>query len=180
MKAFAALFTALDETTKTNRKVDALAIYLRSAPPEDAIWAIQFLIGRRIKRLIERRKFTEWAIEAAGVPPWLFDESYQAVGDTAETIALLLPEAEDSTDKPLHYWVEERLLPLQQWSDEQRRESLISAWREMSGEQRFVWNKLITGEFRVGVSQSLVVRALAAVSGLEGAVISHRLMGSNT
>jgi DNA ligase-1 len=177
VKDFAALFTALDETTKTNQKVDALAAYFRAVPAEDAIWAIQFLIGRRVKRLIERRKLTDWAIEAAGVPTWLFDESYQAVGDMAETIALLLPEAEQSTEKPLHYWVEERLLPLQKWSDEQRHDSLISAWREMNGEQRFVWNKLITGAFRVGVSQSLVVRALAAVSGLEPAVISHRLMG---
>ena len=177
MKAFAALFTALDETTKTNQKIDALVAYFRSVPPDDAIWAIQFLIGRRVTRLIERRKLIEWAIEAAEVPAWLFDESYQAVGDLAETIALLLPESEESTDKPLHYWVEDRLLPLQDWKDEHRRESLISAWREMNGEQRFVWNKLITGAFRVGVSQSLVVRALALVSGLEPAVISHRLMG---
>lgn len=177
MKAFAALFAALDETTKTNQKIDALVAYFRSVPPDDAIWAIQFLIGRRVTRLIERRKLIEWAIEAAEVPAWLFDESYQAVGDLAETIALLLPESEESTDKPLHYWVEDRLLPLQDWKDEHRRESLISAWREMNGEQRFVWNKLITGAFRVGVSQSLVVRALALVSGLEPAVISHRLMG---
>jgi DNA ligase 1 len=177
VKAFAALFTALDETTKTNRKVEALVAYFKAVPPEDAIWAIQFLIGRRVKRLIERRKLIEWAIEAAGIPDWLFDESYQAVGDLAETIAMLLPEAGGSTNKPLHYWVEERLLPLQNWNDEHRRESLIGAWREMNGEQRFVWNKLITGAFRVGVSQSLVVRALSLVSGLEQAVISHRLMG---
>jgi DNA ligase-1 len=177
MKAFAALFTALDETTKTNQKVEALTSYFQSTPPEDAVWAIQFLIGRRPKRLIERRKLIDWAIEEAGIPSWLFDESYQAVGDLAETIALLLPEAVESSTKPLHYWVEERLLPLQQGSDEARRESLINAWHEMNGEQRFVWNKLITGAFRVGVSQSLVVRALAAVSGLDAAVISHRLMG---
>ena len=177
MKAFAALFTALDETTKTNQKIDALTSYFGSVPPEDAIWAIHFLIGRRPKRLLEARKLVEWAIEEAGIASWLFDESYQAVGDLAETIALLLPEASQSTDKPLHYWVEERLLPLQRWDDQHARESLLNAWREMNGEERFVWNKLITGAFRVGVSQSLVVRALAAVSGMEAAVISHRLMG---
>lgn len=177
MRAFADLFTALDETTKTNRKIEALTSYFRAVPPEDAIWAIQFLIGRRPKRLIERRALVEWAMEEAGVSGWLFDESHQAVGDLAETIALLLPEGVRSTDKPLHYWVEERLLPMQNWDDAQRRESLVNAWREMSGEQRFVWNKLITGAFRVGVSQSLVVRALASMSGLDPAVISHRLMG---
>jgi DNA ligase-1 len=177
VRAFAALFSALDETTKTNQKIEALTSYFASAPPEDAIWTIHFLIGRRPKRLIETRKLLEWAIEEADIPGWLFDESYQAVGDLAETIALLLPEAVHSTEKRLHYWVEERLLPLQSWDDARRRESLVNAWREMSGQERFVWNKLITGAFRVGVSQSLVVRALAAVSGVEAAVISHRLMG---
>ncbi len=177
MKAFAALFAALDETTKTNQKIEALTSYFGTVPPEDAIWAIQFLIGRKPKRLIERRKLIEWAMEEAGIDSWLFDESYQAVGDLAETIALLLPETSQSTAQPLHYWVEQRLLPLQNGDDAHARESLVNAWREMSGEQRFVWNKLITGAFRVGVSQSLVVRALASVSGLEPAVISHRLMG---
>ena len=92
-------------------------------------------------------------------------------------MALLLPPAEHSSELPLHYWIEERLLPLREADDESRRVSLASAWREMDERQRFAWNKIITGEFRVGVSQSLVVRAVAAVSGLDAAVVSHRLMG---
>jgi DNA ligase-1 len=177
MKAFAQLYTTLDETTKTNEKVDALAAYFRSVGPEDAVWAIHFLIGRRIKRLIETRKLVEWAIAEAGVPEWIFADCYSAVGDLAETIALLLPAQMASTDKTLRYWVEERLLPLREWSDERQRESMVFAWLEMDERQRFVWNKLITGEFRVGVSQSLVVKALAQVAGLTTEVISHRLMG---
>ncbi len=177
MRAFADLYSALDETTKTNAKVAALTQYFEVAPPRDAAWAVHFLIGRRPKRLIETRKLVEWAIEEAAVPDWLFGESYQAVGDLAETISLLLPAADKHSDAPLHYWVEEVLLPLRQWDDTRRREVLIHAWREMDERQRFVWNKLITGAFRVGVSQSLVVRALAQVSGVEASVISHRLMG---
>jgi DNA ligase-1 len=177
MKAFAQLYTTLDETTKTNEKVDALAAYFRNVAPEDAVWAIHFLIGRRIKRLIETRKLVEWAIAEAGVPEWIFGDCYSAVGDLAETIALLLPAQMASTNKTLRYWVEERLLPLREWSDEQQRESMVFAWLEMDERQRFVWNKLITGEFRVGVSQSLVVKALAQVAGLTTEVISHRLMG---
>ena len=177
MKAFAQLYTTLDETTKTNEKVDALAAYFRNVAPEDAVWAIHFLIGRRVKRLIETRKLVEWAIAEAGVPEWIFGDCYSAVGDLAETIALLLPAQMASTDKTLRYWVEERLLPLREWSDEQQRESMVFAWLEMDERQRFVWNKLITGEFRVGVSQSLVVKALAQVAGLATEVISHRLMG---
>ncbi len=179
MKAFANLYVALDETTKTNEKVEALRAYLSTAAPEDAAWAVNFLIGRRPKRLLESRKLGQWAIEESGVPEWLFAESYHAVGDFAELIALLLPSAEgfSGTDLPLHYWVEERLLPMREADDETRREWLVSAWRAMDERQRFAWNKLITGEFRVGVSQNLVVRALAEVSGVAGEVISHRLMG---
>ncbi len=177
MKAFADLYAALDETTKTNAKVEALVGYFRAVPPEDAVWAIHFLIGRRIKRLIETRKLAEWAIAEAGIPDWIFGDCYNAVGDLGETIALLLPAPVASSEKPLRYWVEERLLPLRQWSDEQQHQSLVFAWREMDERQRFVWNKLITGEFRVGVSQNLVVRALAEVAGLSAEVIAHRLMG---
>lgn len=170
MKLFARLYTALDETTKTNEKIEALVHYFRAAPPEDAVWAIHFLIGRRIKRLIESRNLVEWAIAEAAVPEWIFGDCYSAVGDLAETIALLLPEPAASTEKPLHYWIEERLLALD-------RDSLVWAWREMDEPQRFVWNKLITGEFRVGVSQNLVIRALAEFTGLTTEVVSHRLMG---
>jgi DNA ligase 1 len=177
MKAFANLYTALDETTKTNEKIEALADYFRAAPPADAVWAMHFLIGRRIKRLIETRKLVEWAIGEAHIPDWIFADCYSAVGDLAETIALLLPTPMATTDKPLHYWVEERLLPLREWSDERQRESMIFAWLEMDERQRFVWNKLITGEFRVGVSQSLVVRALTELTGISAEVIAHRLMG---
>jgi DNA ligase 1 len=177
LKAFAELYAALDETTKTNAKIAALKRYLEAAQPEDAAWAVNFLIGRRPKRLLESRKLAQWAIEEAGVPDWLFGECYHAVGDFAETIALLLPPADASTNLPLRYWVEERLLPLRDADDQTRRASLVAAWREMDERQRFAWNKLITGEFRVGVSQSLVVRAIAEVSGAPPEAVAHRLMG---
>ncbi len=173
MKAFAELYAALDQTTKTNGKVAALTRYLSKAPPEDATWAVSFLIGRRPKRLLESRKLAEWAVAEAGVPDWLFSECYDAVGDFAETIALLLPAAETSSPLPLHVWVEERLLPMREWDDDARRAHLVAAWREMDDGQRFAWNKLITGEFRVGVSQSLVVRALAETTGVAAETISH-------
>ena len=177
MKAFAELYAALDETTKTNEKVAALQRYLSAAAPEDAAWAVNFLVGRRPKRLLESRKLAEWAIAEAGVPDWIFGECFQAVGDFAETIALLLPPAAASTNLPLHYWIEQRLLPLREADDETRRAWLVSAWREMDEGQRFAWNKLLTGEFRVGVSQNLVVRAIAETGGLAPEVVAHRLMG---
>src|SRR5882724_3251971 len=177
MKLFAELYSALDRTTKTNEKVAALKDYFSQAQPEDAAWAVSFLLGRRPKRLLESRKLTQWALEESGVPDWLFGDCYHAVGDGAETIALLLPPAQESSALPLHYWVEERLLPMRTADDDSRRLWLVEAWREMDEGQRFAWNKLLTGEFRVGVSQNLVVRAVAETSGISPEVMAHRLMG---
>ena len=179
MRAFAALYAALDETTATSEKVAALARYFRAAPPADAAWAVSFLIGRRPKRLVRAASLRRWAAEEAGIPEWLFDESYHAVGDLAETIALLLPdEAAAASDGSLRYWVEERLLALRGLDEPEQREALVSAWRELPGRERYVWNKLITGAFRVGASARLVVRALAEVSGVPDEIVAHRLMGA--
>ncbi|HTK77025.1 MAG TPA: ATP-dependent DNA ligase [Gemmataceae bacterium] len=177
MKLFADLYAALDETNKTSAKVAALARYFAVAPPADAAWAVFFLTGRKPRQVVPSRKLREWAIEAAGLPDWLFDESYHAVGDAAETISLLLAEPTGSAPEPLHWWVEEVLLPLRKMEEAEQRVTLVRAWKEMDRRQRFVWNKLITGEFRVGVSHLLVTRALAGVSGLPSATVAHRLMG---
>src|SRR4051794_25735696 len=177
MKPFAELYAALDETNKTSAKVAALARYFAAAPPADAAWAVYFLVGRKPKQVVPSKKLREWAIAAAGVPDWLFDESFHAVGDVAETIALLLPDPTGSAPEPLHWWVEELLLPMRRMSEDDQRATLLRAWGEMDRRQRFVWNKLITGAFRVGVSHLLVTRALAEVSGLPAATVAHRLMG---
>ena len=111
MKAFADLYCSLDDTTSTNRKIDALVDYFRRAPEEDAVWAVSFLIGRKPRRLVPARKLLQWAAELAEVPEWLFEASYDVVGDLAETITLLLPRASESSDRHLHIWVEQHLLP---------------------------------------------------------------------
>jgi DNA ligase 1 len=177
VRRFAALHAELDETTRTREKVEALARYLAAAPPADAAWAVHFLSGNRPRRLVGARKLAGWAVEAAGVPAWLFDECYEAVGDLAETISLLLPPPSESADLPLAGWVEGALLPLRGLPEAEQREAVLRAWSRLGGAERHVWNKLITGAFRVGVSASLVVRALARVSGLDEPTLAHRLMG---
>ncbi len=181
MRAFAELYAALDETTRTNEKIAALARYFAAAPPADAAWALYFLSGRKPRQVISTRRLSEWAIEAAGVPAWLFSECYDAVGDFAETVALLLadtpPAAAAALPDSLAFWIEERLLPLRNADEATQRAAVLQAWSELDQPQRFLWNKLITGGFRVGVSQRLVTRALAQVSGVEDTVIAHRLMG---
>ncbi|HMQ32281.1 MAG TPA: ATP-dependent DNA ligase [Chloroflexaceae bacterium] len=178
MRAFAELYAALDTTTRTNAKVAALARYFAAAPPADAAWALYFLSGRKPRQVVSTRRLSEWAIEAAGIPPWLFGECYDAVGDFAETVALLLPEGSGGGEEAgLAYWIEQRLLPLRGADEAAQRAALLAAWGELGRAERFLWNKLLTGGFRVGVSQRLITRALAQVSGVDDAALAHRLMG---
>ena len=178
MNNFAALYTALDSTTKTNEKIAAMVRYFQRAAPADAAWAVYFLSGRRPKRLIQARLLRVWAAELAGIPEWLLEESYGAVGDSAEAAALLLPPGETASDFPLHWWIDNRVLALREVDEAGQRAAVLEAWSHLDDGERFVFNKLITGAFRVGVSQRLLTRALAEVSGVDAAVMAHRLMGA--
>ena len=179
MKKFTDLYLALDQTNKTNEKVEAMVKYFQNATAEDAAWAIYFLSGRKPRQIIPTAKLRLWAAEISQIPDWLFELSYDAVGDLAETIALLLPDTNaEGSDLPLNYWVETRTIPLRDLDETEQHEAVAQAWNELDANERFIWNKLVTGSFRVGVSQSLVTRALAQVSGIEKEVIAHRLMGN--
>ncbi len=217
MQLFARLFTELDTTTRTVEKVQALARYFTAAPPHDAAWALYFLTGRRIKRAIKTRLLREWLSADTGLPLWIIDESYDAVGDLAETLALLLPvhpadssrpsavvavaapgmlfsheelfegyiglkhaaesDAADEKPLPLHRLVEERIVPLPYLPVEAQRILITRSWRELNATERFLWHKLVMGEFRVGVAHTLVARALAMAAGVPAEIMAHRLMG---
>lgn len=177
MKAFTALFTAIEQTTKTNAKVDALVQYFAEAPEQDIIWCIALLTGKTPRRAIKSSELRNWCAELAGLPMWLFDESYLVVGDLAETIALCLPPP--TTIK--EYSLTDTLNQLHQLatvSDEEKKEIITGRWMEMNTNGRLVFNKLITGGFRMGVSGQLVIKALAKHYNIEENHIAHRLMGN--
>ncbi len=176
MKRFAALFTAIDQTTRTTAKVAALADYFRTAPDDDKIWTIALFSGRRPKRAVTTTRLRDWAAEIAGVPLWLFEDSYSIVGDLAETIALVLPPAASVSDDSLSYWIN-LLRDLSQAEDEARKTAVLRAWDRLDTTERLVFNKLLTGGFRMGVSQKLMTRALAQATGKPEAELAHRLMG---
>lgn len=178
MRRFAALYEALDRTTSTNAKVAALEGYFRSAPHGDAAWALHFLTGRRLKRLLPSRVLWELVRDVSGLPEWLLEHCYAAVGDFAEVTALLLPAPEGAAaELPLEAWIVERILPLREMDAGRQRTALVEAWRSLGPRERLVFNKLVTGEFRVGAAATLVVRSLARAAGVEPAVMSHRVMG---
>jgi DNA ligase-1 len=183
MRRFSALYEAIDRTTSTNAKVAALAAYFREAPPADAAWAIFFLTGRRLKRVVPSAGLRDWAQEVTQLPEWLLRECYSAAGDFAELVALVLdavPAGPPEPDLPLATWVEDRLIPLQQADLASQRALVMRWWLGLPRAERFLLNKLLTGEFRVGVAQTLVIRALSAAAGIEATAIAARLMGDWT
>jgi DNA ligase-1 len=176
MKRFAELFTTLDQTTKTTAKVEALAAYFTEAAEPDRLWTISLLSGRRPRRGVTTTLLRKWAADRAGIPLWLFEESYAIVGDLAETIAVILPKAIGTSDHSLTHWINVTK-SFAALDEAGKRERILAAWDQLPAAERFVFNKLITGGFRMGVSQKLMTRALARATGIDEAELSHRLMG---
>jgi DNA ligase 1 len=179
MKRFAALYAAIDGTTRTTEKVAALAAYLTDAPPEDRLWTVALFSGRRPRRTITATTLRAWAAERAGLPLWLFEESYAVAGDLAETIALILPPPTASTDHSLAHWIA-HIRHLARLVEPARKAGILAAWDNLSPPERFLLTKLLTGGFRVGISQTLMIRALSQATGLPVADLTHRLMGNWT
>ena len=178
MKAFAELYSMLDATTSSNAKLAAMQQYFAAAAPEDAAWAVYFLSGGRPRQLVPTRLLREQAITLSALPEWLFEESYQAVGDIAETLSLLLPEAEHSSDEGLATWMENKLLPLRGLPPEELMARLPMFWAQLDRLSLMVCLKLITGSFRVGVSKLLVTRALAALADIDSKRVAQRLVAT--
>ena len=181
MRAFATLYEALDASTKTNDKLAALKLYFEHADAESAAWATYFLIGNKLKRTVKSRTLREAAIAACGLQPWLFESSYEVVGDLAETIALLVIDRAGNRafeDLTLPVWVTQRLSPLAAESPERQLELLPEYWLSVPRPERFLITKLMTGALRVGVSKALTLKALAQARNLDGNVVTQRLMGN--
>ena len=186
MSSFAQLLFSLGTSTKTNDKLQALADYFAKANEKDKVWVIALFSGRRPRRTVSGNQLAAWCTELINLPLWLFAECYHTVGDLSETIALLIPEKEVSFSggygeaqpgKPLHYYVE-KFLHLEQATEHEKKTFILQSWLELSSRERFVFNKLLSGAFRVGVSQKLMVNALAKTVQLEPNVIAHRISGN--
>lgn len=185
MKRFAALYRELDRSTGTTDKRAALVAYFREAPVEDAAWALWLLSGGKLAasraRIANSRELRAWIVAESGQPEWLVEDCYDHVGDLAETLALLLDDpASEDDDRPLHVWIERDLLPLAGADEALRRDAVVRAWRTLGFDQRLLFNKLLTGALRVGVSQRLAQQALAEMSGIDIARIAQRMLGAWT
>ena len=179
MRDFSNLFLTLGTSTGTNEKVDALVNYFSTATDKDKVWVIALFSGRKPKRAVTATQLQTWCIEMTELPQWLFAECYATVGDLAETIALLLPPITDALDaqETLSFFIE-RLAALSSADESAKKHFIVSSWNKMDKQERLVFNKLITGGFRIGVSQQLMVNALAKSLSMDAPVIAHRISGN--
>jgi len=178
MKKFVTLFNTIDQTNKTSEKVDALVQYFETVNDEDKLWTLAIFTGRNPKRIVTTTQLKIWAAEAAQIPYWLFEESYQMVGDLSETMASIIKQQTVSTvEYSLTEWIG-KLLKMKNEPDEVKATFIKNAWFSFSTDERFVFNKLSSGAFRMGVSQKLITRALAKSLHTDENKIAHRLMGN--
>jgi DNA ligase-1 len=179
MKQFAALVYTIGTSTKTNEKLQELQDYFATAPEKDMVWVIAVFSGRRPKRIVNSTFLKDLCIDICNIPSWLFEECYHTVGDLAETIALLLPEPEEinTTERTLSYYLEHFISILKE-PDEVKKAFILDSWQQMDRNEKFVFNKLITGGFRIGVSQTIMVKALAKTNAVSPSVIAHRISGN--
>lgn len=176
MKHFAELISAVESSNKTTAKIDAIVNYLQIADDRDKLWFLALFTGKRPKRPVNSNLLKDWAYEITGLPEWLFLESYSAVGDLGETLSLILPAPEEIIDKPLYQWLNE-LLALKNASEEEKKEYVLESWNGLENTERFIFNKLIGGSFRIGVSKKILINAIAKYSGRETSALMHSIMG---
>jgi len=176
LKRFSELIQQLETSNKTNDKIAALVDYFSNADDRDKTYVIAMFTGKKPKRPVNTALLRGWATELSGIPPWLFQESYSSVGDLSETIALVLPPPEHITDRKLHEWIQD-LAALTGKPDEEKKSFILNAWNNLDTPERFIFNKLISGNFRIGVSHKMLVNALAKQSNTDSNKIMHSIMG---
>lgn len=176
MKYFAELISTLESTNKTNAKIDAMVHYLNTAPENDKLWFLALFTGKRPKRPVNTNLLKQWALEIIQLPEWLFLESYSSVGDLGETISLILPPPENDIQKSLSQWMTE-LIYLKDQTDEEKKRYVTESWNGLDYTERFIFNKLIGGSFRIGVSKKLLITALSKYSDIDSSQLMHSIMG---
>lgn len=179
MKLFSELISALEDTNKTNTKIEAIIRYLEAAPETDRLWFLALFTGKRPKRPVNTALLKEWALEITGLPLWLFQESYASVGDLGETLSLILPPPVHQIEKSLTQWMNE-LAILKNASETEKKKYVTESWNGLDYTERFIFNKLIGGSFRIGVSKKLLNNALAKFSNQEPSQLMHSIMGNWT
>jgi DNA ligase-1 len=176
MKDFAQLIHALDSTNKTTQKQEAIWDFLQVASEPDKRWFLALFTGKKPKVAIPRNALRQWALEQTQIPEWLFAESYAAVGDLGETIALLLPPPSHQVEHSLSEWIAQ-IAALKQRTDEEKKAFVLESWDSLNTVERFIFNKLLGGSFRIGVASKTLINTLAKFYKLDPSAVAHSISG---
>ena len=179
MERFSKLISQIEMTNKTNAKIQALVDYFNTAPPKDKLWVIAIFSGKRPKRPVKSSDLKQWCFQVSNIPEWLFKESYSAVGDLGETISLILPPPTHKIEQNLAEWMAQ-IIALRKKSDEEKKQYVLWAWDGLERQERFIFNKLIGGSFRIGVSKKTLVNALSKLTGIDAGQLMHSIIGKWT
>jgi len=176
LKTFATLINALDSTNKTGQKLDAIRRFLNEAGDADKLWFLALFTGKRPKRAVNTALMKQWVMEITQIPEWLFLECYSSVGDLGETISLLLPDPDTYTERSLSEWMHE-ILQLHNRTEEEKKQFVLQSWKALPQTERFIFNKLLGGSFRVGISSKSLINAIATHYSIEASAVTHAIMG---
>lgn len=178
MKNFVSLIQQIESQSSSKKRIDALVEFFEKSEPADRLWCIALFTGKRPKRAVKNALLKSWCAELAQLDDWLFEESYHVVGDLAETMALLVPfDGAGGLKRNLNEQIK-ALLPMKNFNEEEQKERVLYVWKNSNHFERFVFNKLLTGGWRIGVAKKNLIKALAIFSGQDETAVAHRLMGN--
>ena len=195
-RTFGNLINTLEQCNSTKKKINLISTFIKDIDPRDGSWILLLLMGSRQKRLITGRRLKEILQASSKMPSWLIDDCFAQVGDSAETISLLWPQLKNeltTTDiefeendnkmfnetkesKPLHWWMETLLPAIKDSTETTQQRLILKLWSEITDQDHYLTNKLITGGFRNGVSKGLVVKSIAQAYELDESTVLERLM----
>ena len=174
MRSFTKLFDDIGRSDQEADKIKLIIDYYTKADEKDKIWVMYIMLGGKIKNKLKAKRLKEWACEYAGIPDWLFEESYRFTGDLVETISLILPEKETESERTFSEWME-FIEKVNRADEDKRKEKIIEAWKSLDHSEKYVFNKLITGSLRSGVNDKVIIKALSELLNIEINAISRRI-----
>jgi DNA ligase-1 len=161
MIAFASLLERLVFTPSRNAKIALLRRYLATQPDPERGIGLAAITGELSFTAAKPGLIRE--LGASRTDPALFDWSYDYVGDLAETVALIWPNAAAAGDAPSLAQVVEAL----ETTPKAALPGLVAEWLDRTdASTRLALLKLITGGLRVGASGRLAKIALAEIGGV--------------
>ncbi len=183
LKKFSELFVDLDSSNSTNNKIEVLKNYFLYNDPINNSWAIYLLTGKSNRRFISGRYLKNLFSQIYKYPEWLIDTCYLKVGDSAEVITLLLKNKSTFRKKKLSNISLNELLSktipdLSKLNEEEKNLKIKNIWETLPDDNHLIFNKILTGTFRVGVSIGLITKSISKLVNIDEEIISHRLMGN--